>query len=98
MCRRGKLSIKEFMSEAIIGKGAFGEVRLVRHKKTGEILAMKKMKKTEMIAKNQVAHVKAEKDVLSQAKSTWVVDLKYSFQVLHKYIYIYIYRMIDTYI
>ena len=58
------------------------------------------MKKTEMIAKNQVAHVKAEKDVLSQAKSPWVVDLKYSFQVLIYYmciyIYIYIYRMTDT--
>ena len=41
---------------------------------------MKKMKKSEMLYKNQVAHVKAERDVLIKAKNPWVVDLKYSFQ------------------
>lgn len=33
---------------SIIGRGAFGEVRIVRHRATGEVLAMKKMKKAEM--------------------------------------------------
>jgi serine/threonine kinase 38 len=36
----------------IIGRGAFGEVRVCRDKTTGEIVAMKKMKKSEMLAKN----------------------------------------------
>jgi serine/threonine kinase 38 len=36
----------------IIGKGAFGEVRVCRDKLTGEILAIKKMKKKEMLNKN----------------------------------------------
>ena len=40
---------------------------------------MKKMKKSEMLYKNQVAHVKAERDVLVKAKIPWIVDLKYSF-------------------
>lgn len=40
---------------------------------------MKKMKKQEMLYKNQVAHVKAERDVLVKAKNPWIVDLKYSF-------------------
>ena len=65
----------------IIGKGAFGEVRLVRNKKTGEVMAMKKMKKTEMITKHQINHVKAEKEVLAKAQNPWIVDLKFSFQV-----------------
>ena len=65
---------------AIIGKGAFGEVRVCRHKTTGEIFAIKKMKKEEMHKKNQVLHVRAERDVLSEANNKWIVDLIYSFQ------------------
>jgi serine/threonine kinase 38 len=33
-----------------------------------------------MLFKNQVAHVKAERDVLVKAKNPWVVELKFSFQ------------------
>jgi serine/threonine kinase 38 len=49
----------------IIGRGAFGEVRVCRNRKTSEVVAIKKMKKTEMIYKNQVAHVRAERDILA---------------------------------
>ena len=76
------MTIKDFLPVKIIGKGAFGEVRLVRHKKTGEVLAMKKMKKSEMVSKHQIQHVKAEKDVLSLAQNPWIVELRYSFQAL----------------
>ncbi len=47
---------------------------------TGEIFAIKKMRKDEMHKKNQVLHVRAEKDVLSEANNKWIVDLIYSFQ------------------
>jgi len=50
--RRQKLSIKDFKSIDIIGRGAFGEVRLCKWEKTGQLVAVKKMKKTEMIFKN----------------------------------------------
>ncbi len=50
-------------------------------------MAMKKMKKSEMVYKNQVAHVKAEREVLVKAKNPWIVDLKYSFQD-EKYLYL----------
>jgi serine/threonine kinase 38 len=49
-------------------------------KETREVVAMKKMKKSEMVKKNQIAHVKAERDILSKAKNPWIVELKYSFQ------------------
>lgn len=51
----------------IIGRGAFGEVRVCRHRKSEEIVAIKKMKKTEMINKNQEKHIKAERDILAIA-------------------------------
>lgn len=40
---------------------------------------MKKMNKSEMEFKNQVAHVRAERDVLAQASNPWIVELKCSF-------------------
>lgn len=45
----------------IIGRGAFGEVRVVRKKDTRAVYAMKIMKKTEMLKKNQVQHIRAER-------------------------------------
>lgn len=76
---RKKITVKDFEPLSIIGRGAFGEVRICRVKHTGEVVAMKKMKKSEMVYKNQVAHVKAEREVLVKAKNPWTVELKYSF-------------------
>jgi serine/threonine kinase 38 len=77
---RQKISIREFEPLAIIGKGAFGEVRVCREIKTGEIVAIKKMRKDDMFQKNQIMHVRTEKEILTSAKSQWVVNLRYSFQ------------------
>jgi len=79
---RKKIGTEDFESLAMIGKGAFGEVRVVRKKDTGEIFAMKTMLKDAMVMKNQVAHVRAERDVLAtvSSKGSWVIELHYSFQ------------------
>jgi serine/threonine kinase 38 len=50
--RRKKITVRDFEPLSIIGRGAFGEVRICRHKQTGEVVAMKKMKKSEMVYKN----------------------------------------------
>ena len=78
--KRKKISIFDFEPLKIIGKGAFGEVRVCRYIPNDTIVAIKKMKKEEMHKKNQVLHVRAERDVLSEAKNEWIVDLKFSFQ------------------
>ena len=78
--KRKKISIFDFEPLKIIGKGAFGEVRVCRYIPNNTIVAIKKMKKEEMHKKNQVLHVRAERDVLSEAKNEWIVDLKFSFQ------------------
>ena len=46
------MSVKDYTPKKIIGRGAFGEVRVCRDKKTGEVVAIKKMKKSEMLFKN----------------------------------------------
>ncbi len=69
---------------ALIGKGAFGEVRLVRMRErfSKEIYAMKSMLKEAMIMKNQVGHVRAERDILTESENPWIVMLYYTFQVI----------------
>jgi len=34
-----------------------------------------------MHKKNQILHIRSEKEVLSMSRNPWVVDLKFSFQV-----------------
>ena len=78
--RRHKMKISDFTAEAIIGKGAFGEVRLCKEKSPPyRLVAIKKMKKDEMIKKNQSKHVIAEREILAQADNKWIVDLHSSF-------------------
>lgn len=49
---RTKMTPRDFIPLSIIGRGAFGEVRVCRCRKTNEVVAVKKMKKCEMIYKN----------------------------------------------
>ena len=72
--------IFDFEPLSVIGRGAFGEVRVVRHKKSGQVYALKKLSKSETIRKNQVHHVRSERNVLALAENSWVVDLKFTFQ------------------
>ncbi|RKP22457.1 kinase-like protein [Syncephalis pseudoplumigaleata] len=78
--RRTRLGLDDFVTVKVIGKGAFGEVRLVQKPDTGKIYAMKTLRKAEMFKKDQLAHVKGERDVLAESDSPWVVQLFYSFQ------------------
>ncbi|KAI0771643.1 kinase-like protein [Trametes elegans] len=78
--RRTKLGLDDFRTVKVIGKGAFGEVRVVQKTDTGKIYAMKTLRKDEMLKKDQLAHVRAERDVLAESNSPWVVQLYYSFQ------------------
>ena len=78
--RRAKMDISMFTKIITVGVGAFGEVNLVRKNGTNAYYAMKILRKSEVLRRNQVAHVKAERDILAEADNEWVVKLYYSFQ------------------
>ncbi|XP_022768761.1 serine/threonine-protein kinase tricorner isoform X1 [Durio zibethinus] len=78
--QRRKVGIDDFEELTVIGKGAFGEVRLCRAKTTGEIFAMKKLKKSDMLSRGQVEHVRSERNLLAEVDSRCIVKLFYSFQ------------------
>jgi len=48
------MGLSDFRTVKVIGKGAFGEVRVVQKADTGRIYAMKTLKKEEMLKKDQV--------------------------------------------
>eukprot|EP00834_Sanchytrium_tribonematis_P002310 NODE_68_length_25399_cov_0.885771.p9 type:complete len:292 gc:universal NODE_68_length_25399_cov_0.885771:4149-5024(+) len=79
--RRTRLGVDDFQTLKIIGKGAFGTVKLVQKKDTGKIYALKCLKKADMIKRDQLAHIKAERDLLALSENCpWVVQLYFSFQ------------------
>lgn len=78
--QRHKIGIDDFELLTLIGKGAFGEVRLCRAKSNGEVFAMKKLKKSDMLSRGQVEHVRSERNLLVEVDSRCIVKLFYSFQ------------------
>lgn len=70
----------------VIGRGAFGEVQLVRHKSTKNVYAMKRLSKFEMIKRPDSAFFWEERHIMAHANSEWIVQLHYAFQD-HKYLY-----------
>lgn len=77
---RQKMTILNYESICIIGRGAFGEVRVCRDKRDGSIVAIKKIKKETIIKKNQILHTRHEQLFLAKVKSPWIVELKCSFE------------------
>ncbi|KAI9512254.1 hypothetical protein F5148DRAFT_1273870 [Russula earlei] len=81
LSRTPPTSIKDFEIIKPISKGAFGSVFLSKKKATGDYYAIKVLKKADMIAKNQITNVKAERMILmKQAESPFVAKLFFTFQ------------------
>ena len=78
----GVVGLDDFEVMKVVGKGAFGKVYQVRKKETSEIFAMKVMRKDKIMEKNHAEYMKAERDILTKIDHPFIVQLKYSFQVL----------------
>ncbi len=84
----GELRVKpeDFSVIKVIGRGAFGQVQLVRHKSTKKVYAMKLLSKFEMIKRSDSAFFWEERDIMAHANSEWIVQLHFAFQDT-KYLY-----------
>ncbi|XP_022255449.1 serine/threonine-protein kinase tricorner-like, partial [Limulus polyphemus] len=51
--KRSRLGVEDFEPLKVIGRGAFGEVRLVQKKDTGHVYAMKILRKADMVEREQ---------------------------------------------
>uniref|UniRef100_A0AAQ4Q1Z3 Rho-associated protein kinase 2 n=1 Tax=Gasterosteus aculeatus aculeatus TaxID=481459 RepID=A0AAQ4Q1Z3_GASAC len=81
-----QMKSEDFDRVKVIGRGAFGEVQLVRHKASQKVYAMKVLSKFEMIKRSDSAFFWEERDIMAFANSPWVVQLCCAFQDEH-YLY-----------
>ncbi|XP_037073648.1 rho-associated protein kinase 1-like isoform X2 [Pollicipes pollicipes] len=75
-----RMRAEDFSLIKVIGRGAFGEVQLVRHNSTRQVYAMKLLSKYEMIKRSDSAFFWEERDIMAHANSDWIVKLHYAFQ------------------
>uniref|UniRef100_A0A2K5E6N7 Serine/threonine-protein kinase MRCK gamma n=1 Tax=Aotus nancymaae TaxID=37293 RepID=A0A2K5E6N7_AOTNA len=75
-----RLQRDDFEILKVIGRGAFGEVAVVRQRDTGQVFAMKMLHKWEMLKRAETACFREERDVLVKGDSRWVTTLHYAFQ------------------
>lgn len=75
-----RMNAGDFQVVKVIGRGAFGEVQLVRHKATKMVYAMKLLSKFEMIKRSDSAFFWEEREIMAHTTSPWIVKLHYAFQ------------------
>ncbi|KAK7916003.1 hypothetical protein WMY93_011764 [Mugilogobius chulae] len=81
-------SPQDFDLRAVVGRGQFSEVRVVREKSSGDVCALKVMKKDVLRANQNVVFPEDERRILSLSSSPWIPQMFYAFQdQLHLYLY-----------
>ncbi|XP_065052422.1 RAC-gamma serine/threonine-protein kinase-like [Rhopilema esculentum] len=73
-------TLEDFEMMKVLGKGTFGKVMLGKDKKSGEIFAIKILKKEVILQKDEVEHTLTENRVLQSAKHPFLTQLRFSFQ------------------
>ncbi|XP_039297809.1 microtubule-associated serine/threonine-protein kinase 3 [Nilaparvata lugens] len=73
-------SEKDFDMIKLISNGAYGAVYLVRHKESRQRFAMKKIVKNNLMLRNQIDQVFAERDIMSFTDNPFVVSMYCSFE------------------
>uniref|UniRef100_A0A3B3RZ02 Serine/threonine-protein kinase MRCK alpha n=1 Tax=Paramormyrops kingsleyae TaxID=1676925 RepID=A0A3B3RZ02_9TELE len=88
-----RLHRDDFEILKVIGRGAFGEVAVVKVKNTDKVFAMKILNKWEMLKRAETACFREERDVLVNGDSQWITTLHYAFQDDN-----YLYLVMDYYV
>ncbi|XP_024147044.1 serine/threonine-protein kinase MRCK beta isoform X2 [Oryzias melastigma] len=88
-----RLHRDDFEMLKVIGRGAFGEVAVVKMKNTERVYAMKILNKWEMLKRAETACFREERDVLVKGDSQWITSLHYAFQDDN-----YLYLVMDYYV
>ncbi|XP_067841294.1 serine/threonine-protein kinase MRCK alpha-like isoform X4 [Heptranchias perlo] len=88
-----RLHKEDFEILKVIGRGAFGEVAVVKLRNVEKVFAMKILNKWEMLKRAETACFREERDVLVNGDSQWITTLHYAFQDEN-----YLYLVMDYYV
>ncbi|KAJ5136460.1 Serine/threonine-protein kinase 32B [Penicillium atrosanguineum] len=81
------VNLNHFRLLRVVGKGAFGKVRIVERKDTGLTFALKYIRKEEVVRSESVRNIIRERRMLEHLNHPFLCNLRYSFQDI-EYIYI----------
>lgn len=82
--KAGKLTVEDFELMKVLGKGSFGKVFLVRLVPTGQVYAMKVLKKKEVRRRRQIEHTRTERRIMGGIDNPFIVALRFAFQTNDK--------------
>lgn len=82
------LTLDDFQMLKVLGKGTFGKVMLGKEIKTGNVYAIKLLRKDVVLAKDEVEHTLTENRVLQNAKHPFLTELIYSFQTVDRLVFV----------
>ncbi|KAM4633138.1 serine/threonine-protein kinase MRCK beta isoform 2-T2 [Polymixia lowei] len=88
-----RLHREDFEMLKVIGRGAFGEVAVVKMRNTERVYAMKILNKWEMLKRAETACFREERNVLVNGDTQWITTLHYAFQDDN-----YLYLVMDYYV
>jgi protein kinase A len=73
-----KVKLQDYDIMQTLGTGSFGRVRLAKHKQTGDFVALKMLKKAEILRLKQVDHIISENTILSNINHPFLVPHVFS--------------------
>ncbi|GAA5998400.1 serine/threonine-protein kinase [Rhodotorula paludigena] len=76
----GPVDLWHFYLLRSVGKGAFGKVRVVQHKKTKALYALKYINKARIVKQRAVNNIVQERRLLEEIDSPFVCNLRFAFQ------------------
>ncbi|KAF2227316.1 kinase-like domain-containing protein [Elsinoe ampelina] len=82
-----EVNLDHFRLLRVVGKGAFGKVRIVERKDTGLTFALKYIRKDEVVRSESVRNMLRERRMLEHLNHPFLCNLRYSFQDV-EYLYI----------
>ncbi|KAI7341714.1 RAC-alpha serine/threonine-protein kinase [Hortaea werneckii] len=82
-----EVNLNHFRLLRVVGKGAFGKVRIVERKDTGLTFALKYIRKDEVVRSESVRNIIRERRMLEHLNHNFLCNLRYSFQDM-EYLYI----------
>jgi len=64
----------------VIGRGTFGKVLLVKNKVDNQVLALKCIKKQQILKNKNIENIKNEKKILEKIEHPFIIKMRYTFQ------------------
>ncbi|KAL7784976.1 serine/threonine protein kinase [Trichoderma ceciliae] len=86
----GEANLNHFRLLRVVGRGAFGKVRIVERKDTNLTFALKYIRKDEVVKSESVRNIIRERRMLEHVNHPFICNLRYSFQDIE-----YMYLVVD---